>query len=195
MRIAEEIGSDGTILRKVVIPDDINNDKEVQDYLEKITGSRNWRLERDREYFISLMNSIIESEAIKYGFDSAISARSYCGTENKYQAFSIGFTKWSAEFWNTGETIATDVMTGRRVIPTDDELYELLPKSSSYISEDMIKSILPSMGTSEDIDSKITDTSSGVQEPDVKTNTEPEQYTTYDDVPEQDETPPTETTN
>jgi hypothetical protein len=176
-------------------PDNINSDQEAQDYLEKITDSRNWRLERNKEYFMSLMNNVIESEANKYGFDSAISARSYCGTENKYQAFSVGFTKWSAEFWNVGEDIAASVMSGKRDIPTDDELYGLLPKSTSYISEDMIKSTLPNMGTSEDIDSKITDTSSGVQEPDVKTNTEPEQYTTYDDVPEQDENPPTETTN
>ena len=195
MKTVEELSLDGSVINIIVVPDDIDTDDKAKTFMKEILGHDRCRITRDKSYFISLMNNVIESEANKYGFDSAISARSYCGTENKYQAFSIGFTKWSAEFWSVGEDIAASVMSGKRAIPTDDELYELLPKSSSYISEDMIKSILPSMGTSEDIDSKITDTSSGVQEPDVKTNTEPEQYTTYDDMPEQDETSPTETTN
>ena len=169
MRIAEEIGSDGTILRNVVIFDNINSDQEAQDYLEKITNSRNWRLERNKEYFISIMNNVIESEANKYGFDSAISARSYASVENKYQAFSIGFTKWSAEFWNVGESIAASVMSGKRAMPTDDELLGLLPRLSSYISEDMIRSTIPYTDDSDNQVETVTDT--------IVNDTETEIYT------------------
>ena len=181
MRVAEEIGSDGTILRKVVIPDDINSDKETQDYLEEITDSRNWRLERNKEYFMSLMNNVIELEANKYGFDSAISARSYASVENKYQAFSIGFTKWTAEFWNVGESIAASVMSGKRAVPTDDELYGLLPKLTSYISEDMIRSILPYTSDSYNQVEAVTDTGVNNIETEIDTEetipTEPDEST------------------
>ena len=172
MKTVEELSLDGSVINTIVVPDDIDTDDKAKTFMKEILGHDRCRITRDKSYFISLMNNVIESEANKYGFDSAISARSYCGTENKYQAFSIGFTKWSAEFWNVGESIAASVMSGKRAMPTDDELLGLLPKSSSYISVDMIKSILPNMGTSEDIDSKITDTSSGVNNIETEIDTE-----------------------
>ena len=170
---------------QVVVPDHIKTDAQAHKFMQDLLPNEEgtWRIARDRDYFMSLVNNIVESTAKRYGFDSAISARSYAGTENKYQAFSIGFTKWSAEFWNVGEAIASDVMSGKRAIPTDDELLGLLPRSSSYISEDMIKSTLPNMGTSEDIDNKTTDTSSIVQEPEYSTPDDE----TYDEVPVRDE--------
>ena len=172
MKTVEELSLDGSVINTIVVPDDIDTDDKAKTFMKEILGHDRFRITRDRSYFISLMNNVIESEANKYGFDSAISARSYAGTENKYQAFSVGFTKWSAEFWNVGEAIASDVMSGKRATPTDDELLGLLPRSSSYISEDMIKNTLPNMGTSEDIDNKTTDTSSIVQEPEYSTPNE-----------------------
>ena len=191
MKTVEELSLDGSVINTIVVPDDIDTDDKAKTFMKEILGHDRCRIMRDKSYFMSIMNNIIETKARDFGFDNAASARSYASVENKYQAFSIGFTKWSAEFWSVGESIAASVMSGKRAIPTDDELYELLPKSSSYISEDMIKSTLPSMGTSEDIDSKITDTSSIVQEPEYSTPDDE----TYDEVPVRDEATIVEVTN
>ena len=143
MKTVEELSLDGSVINTIVVPDDIDTDDKAKTFMKELLGHDRCRITRDKSYFISLMNSIIELEANKYGFDSAISARSYAGTENKYQAFSVGFTKWSAEFWNVGESIAASVMSGKRAMPTDDELKALLPSAMSYITEDMLRGIEP----------------------------------------------------
>ena len=169
MKTVEELSLDGSVINTIVVPDDIDTDDKAKTFMKEILGHDRCRITRDKSYFMSIMNNIIESEANKYGFDSAISARSYAGTENKYQAFSIGFTKWSAEFWNVGESIAASVMSGKRAMPTDDELLGLLPRSSSYISEDMIRSTIPYTDDSDNQVETVTDT--------IVNDTETEIYT------------------
>ena len=169
MKTVEELSLDGSVINIIVVPDDIDTDDKAKTFMKEILDHDRCRITRDKSYFMSIMNNIIETKARDFGFDNAASARSYASVENKYQAFSIGFTKWSAEFWNVGEDIAASVMSGKRAIPTDDELYGLLPKSSSYISEDMIRSTIPYTDDSDNQVETVTDT--------IVNDTETEIYT------------------
>ena len=61
-------------------------------------------------------------------------------------------------------------MSGKRAMPTDDELLGLLPKSSSYISEDMIRSTIPYTDDSDNQVETVTDT--GVNDTETEIYTE-----------------------
>ena len=143
MKTVEELSLDGSAINIIVVPDDIDTDDKAKTFMKEILGHDRFRITRDKSYFMSIMNNIIETKARDFGFDNAASARSYASVENKYQRVSIGFVQWSAEFWNTGESLLKDVLSGNRALPTDDELKALLPSAMSYITEDMLSGIEP----------------------------------------------------
>jgi hypothetical protein len=89
-----------------------------------------------------LANNIVESTAKRYGFDSAISARSYASVENKYQAFSRAYIKWTAAFWAKAENLIAIMSTSPL---TDEEIMEELPKFSDYVTSEALENVEPAV--------------------------------------------------
>ena len=129
---------------RVVVPDDIKTDEQAQEFMRALlpddTGV--WCIARTREYYMSLGNKIVEDVATRYGFDNAISARSYAAVENQYQAFSVAFIKWSVDFWVKAENLVATMAT---ISLTDEALLEELPKFSDYASNDVLESVQPAV--------------------------------------------------
>lgn len=79
---------------------------------------------------VSLTNavqSLLETTAQTKGYDSIISACSYSGAPNPFQAESQAFTAWRGNVWATCYAIMADVQAGNRAVPTKDELLAELP--------------------------------------------------------------------
>lgn len=58
-------------------------------------------------------------------YDNILSARSYAGYPNKYQAESISFVVWSAEVWDAATATLNAVMAGALIPPLDEFLASL----------------------------------------------------------------------
>ena len=142
--VAEKIVDGKPTGWRVVVPDHIKTDAQAHKFMQDLLPNEEgtWRIARDRDYYMSHAINIVESTAKRYGFDSAISARSYASVENKYQAFSIAYIKWTAAFWAKAENLIADMST----LPlTDEEIMEELPKFSDYASSEVLESVEPAV--------------------------------------------------
>jgi hypothetical protein len=74
------------------------------------------------------VDDYLNSEAQASGYDSIISACSYAGAPNPFQAESQAFITWRGNVWATCHTIMADVEVGTRAIPTSEELVSELPE-------------------------------------------------------------------
>lgn len=68
-----------------------------------------------------------DSEAVKKGYDNMISACSYVGFANPFQAEAQAFLIWRAGCWEKCYQITAEVQSGTRPFPTADELLAELP--------------------------------------------------------------------
>jgi hypothetical protein len=60
-------------------------------------------------------------------YDNIVSACSYAGAANRFQAESIAFIEWRAAVWDHCYAALDAVQAGTRTIPTADELLAELP--------------------------------------------------------------------
>lgn len=58
-------------------------------------------------------------------YDNILSARSYAGYPNKYQAESITFIVWSAAVWDAATTTLNAVLAGASIPPLDEFMASL----------------------------------------------------------------------
>lgn len=77
--------------------------------------------------FINIVQTHLDSAAQARGYDSVISACSYAGASNPFQAEGAAFVAWRGNVWATCYTIMGEVVAGTRAIPTETELLALLP--------------------------------------------------------------------
>ena len=68
-----------------------------------------------------------DSEAVKKGYDNILSACSYAGFANPFQAEAQAFLIWRAGCWEKCYQIMAEVQGGTRPFPTVDELLAELP--------------------------------------------------------------------
>lgn len=73
------------------------------------------------------VQSMLDSTAQVKGYDGIISACSYSGAPNPFQAESQAFTSWRGNVWATCYAIMGEVQAGNRAIPTETELLAELP--------------------------------------------------------------------
>lgn len=79
--------------------------------------------------YTSLIQSILDSEAQKLGYDNCLSVCSYVNTGvQKFDDEGMAFRTWRSSVWEKGYEILSEVKSGKIDIPTEDELIELLPK-------------------------------------------------------------------
>lgn len=82
------------------------------------------------ERFRSAIQSWMDGEAVKLGYDSVLSACSYINTGNpKFDAEGEGFRKWRSAVWERGYELIDEVIAGQREVPDDPtEVIALLPE-------------------------------------------------------------------
>ena len=69
----------------------------------------------------------LDLTARTHGYDNIVSACSYAGAPNPYQAEGAAFIVWRGAVWQRGFELYGEVMAGARPIPTEPELIALLP--------------------------------------------------------------------
>lgn len=86
--------------------------REAKEKLEAIEGA---------------VQALLDSEAKAKGYESILSACSYAGGANPFQAEGQAFVTWRGDVWAYCYQVLADVQAGTRVEPTLDELLLELP--------------------------------------------------------------------
>jgi hypothetical protein len=79
-----------------------------------------------QEYEFAIQNHLDEA-AQSHGYDNILSACSYAGFTNAYQAEGIAFGQWRAACWRYAYDQLAAIQAGTRTQPTVDELLAELP--------------------------------------------------------------------
>lgn len=90
------------------------------------TPPSEWLIER----FRSAIQTWMDGEAVKLGYDSVLSACSYINTGNpKFDAEGEGFRQWRSAVWERGYQLIDEVIAGQREVPDDPaDVIALLPE-------------------------------------------------------------------
>lgn len=79
----------------------------------------------------SLLSSAVQSRlddvAKSKGYDSILSACSYAGAPNAFQAESVAFITWRGAVWEACYAMLAAFQAGQAAVPTKDELIAALP--------------------------------------------------------------------
>ena len=73
------------------------------------------------------VQSYLDGEAQKLGYDNIVSACTYASASNPFQEEGQSFVSWRGNVWATCYQILADVEAGTRSIPTEEELLAELP--------------------------------------------------------------------
>jgi hypothetical protein len=73
------------------------------------------------------IQSLLDSQAQEKGYDNILSACSYAGYANSFQAEAISFLEWRSACWTAGYQVLADVEAELRTAPTVEELLAELP--------------------------------------------------------------------
>lgn len=103
-------------------------EKEIET-IKPVEPTREEKIERLKQEFLSRVDSILNSTAHAHGYDNINTAVSYAGYENKFQAEGISFGKWRSSVYEWGygllEKIAKGELDIDRVNP--DETLQAMP--------------------------------------------------------------------
>ena len=69
----------------------------------------------------------LDTKAQEFRYDNMMSARSYTGYTNAFQAEAQALATWASECWVVAGEIEADVQAGVRDMPTVDEVLAELP--------------------------------------------------------------------
>ena len=115
---------------------DGNRDYEsVKVWLETNTAEPQYTTAQVAEMFIkeqvkalsSAIQTELDNKANESHYDSMMSARSYAGYENPFQAEAQKLAVWASSCWVVAGQIEADVQSGNRDMPTIDEVLSELP--------------------------------------------------------------------
>ena len=79
------------------------------------------------EGFKAAIQSTLDEAARANGYDDIVSACSYAGYENVFQAEAVAFGQWRANVWAYGYAELDKVIAGTRPVPTIPEILAELP--------------------------------------------------------------------
>ncbi len=80
-----------------------------------------------RNRMTAAVQSHLDQSAKARGYDGIVSACSYAGAPNAFQAESVAFLTWRAAVWVRCYEVLAEVEGGIRPIPTESEIISLLP--------------------------------------------------------------------
>lgn len=109
----------------------INNDWEYVDIPQpepepELTAEQ--IAQQTKQRMTQFVQSILDSEAQKHNYDNIVSATSYAGYVNQFQAEGIAFGVWRSAVWAKCYEIMADVLSDKRQVPTEEQLIAELPK-------------------------------------------------------------------
>ena len=117
----------------MLVPNDKENRhyKEVQEWLKDNTPEPEFTDEeifhRKQQAFNNDIQIHLDTKAKEFRYDNMMSARSYAGYENAFQAEAQKLAVWASNCWVKAGEIEADVLAGNREMPTTDELLAELP--------------------------------------------------------------------
>lgn len=113
---------------------DVEQGYDGQWYLSGYTPKKSEK-EIQRDY-TKLIQSILDTEAQKLGYDNCLSVCSYMDTGvQKFDDEGTCFRKWRSAVWNKGYELLDKVTSGEMEIPSEEELIEMLPNLELIYSE------------------------------------------------------------
>lgn len=77
--------------------------------------------------YIAAVQDMLDTEARRKNYDNILSACSYAGAPNPFQAEAVSFVQWRGDCWSRCYAILADVQASRRTQPTVAELVAELP--------------------------------------------------------------------
>ena len=81
------------------------------------------------KYYTDLIQKYLDSKAKELGYDSCLSVCSYIDTGvQKFDDEGKAFRAWRSAVWARGYELIDEVKAGLRDIPSEDELFSLLPE-------------------------------------------------------------------
>lgn len=83
--------------------------------------------EEQRRALEAAVQRHLDAQAQAHGYDSILSACSYAGSPNQFQAEGAAYLTWRAACWQHGYTVLAEVQAGTRPVPTADALVAELP--------------------------------------------------------------------
>ena len=82
-----------------------------------------------QEYFMAKLQEYMDNKAKTYGFDNVFNAGSYIDSKiEKFKNDSRTLLDWRDSVWDRAYIILEEVLTGKRLVPTMQELLEELPQ-------------------------------------------------------------------
>ena len=114
-----KIAIDSTGIRTAYVEGDtIPEHRTASDILKETTSE-----------FTNLIQEYMNNEAKLNGYESLLSACSYAGAVNSYQAEGQSFIIWRSTVWDYSYAQLAEIQTGLRSMPTPEEfLLELPPR-------------------------------------------------------------------
>ena len=83
--------------------------------------------------FLGNVDEILNQEARKKGYDSIVTAVSYAGYENSFQAEGIKFGKWRSQVYEWGYALLKEIESGKRSLPQSfEEIKNDMPKFKEF---------------------------------------------------------------
>lgn len=84
-------------------------------------------IQQQKEAISAAIQKLLDDKAKSLRYDSILSARSYAGYANPFQAEAIKLANWSADCWATAGNIEAQVNSGVIPIPTVAEALAMMP--------------------------------------------------------------------
>lgn len=83
--------------------------------------------QQQRDAISNAIQNLLDDKAKSLRYDSILSARSYAGYVNPFQAEAIKLANWSAECWATAGNIEAQVNAGTIPMPTVEQALAMMP--------------------------------------------------------------------
>ena len=94
---------------------------------ENITINKKIIVKFKQKAFNNAIQTHLDKKAQEFRYDNIMSARSYAGYENPFQAEAQKLAVWASNCWVKAGEIEADVESGKRDMPTIDEVLSELP--------------------------------------------------------------------
>lgn len=83
--------------------------------------------QEQKEAISIAIQKLLDDKAKSLRYDSILSARSYAGYINPFQAESLKLADWAANCWATAGSIEAQVMAGTITMPTVEQALAMMP--------------------------------------------------------------------
>jgi len=129
MKTFYKINTDGTLQvgSGTVLPKGFTEHTIGQEPQELLDAKTNQELANRPAEITQAIQSHLDSQAQALRYDNMMSARSYAGYTNPFQAEAQKLAVWASDCWVVAGNIEYDVQTGLRAMPTADEVIAELP--------------------------------------------------------------------